>query len=61
MKTDRRKFIKTEIALAAGITLAGKNVAFNRSSRIIDANDSVNLAVIGVRGHRTKCGKGVKW
>ena len=51
MKTNRRKFLKTSFATVAGLTAAGKNIAFDRSSRIIGANDSINVAVIGVRGH----------
>ncbi len=51
METNRRKFLKTGLASVAGITIAGKTVAFGNSSRIIGANDTINVAVIGVRGH----------
>ena len=51
MRTNRRKFLKTSFALAAGISVAGKNIVFDKASRIIGANDSINMAVVGVRGH----------
>jgi len=51
METNRRKFLKTGLVSLAGLALAGKNVAYDRYSRIIGANDSINVAVIGVRGH----------
>jgi hypothetical protein len=51
MQTNRRKFLKTSIVSAAGISFAGKNIVFDTSSRIIGANDAINVAVIGVRGH----------
>lgn len=51
METNRRKFLTSALFAAAGTTIVGKNVAYGRSSRIIGANDSINVAVIGVRGH----------
>jgi hypothetical protein len=51
MKTNRRKFLKISFVSAAGISIASKNIAFDGASRIIGANDSINVAVIGVRGH----------
>lgn len=51
MKTKRRQFIKTGIASTAGVVFAGNTLAFNSSSGIMGSNDTVNVAVIGVKGH----------
>lgn len=48
METNRRKFLKTGLVSMAGLTIAGKNVTYGSSSRILGANDSINVAVIGV-------------
>jgi len=53
MEINRRKFLETGFISMAGVTLLGKNIACGRSSRIIGANDTINVAVIGVRGHGT--------
>lgn len=48
MKINRRKFVKTGLTAAAGMTLAGNSCASDKTSRIIGANDTINVAVIGL-------------
>src|SRR5512134_1392480 len=51
--TKRRDFIKTTVAGAAGMAIAG--IGFNAKSyaSIIGANERINLAVIGIRNQGT--------
>src|SRR5690625_3565324 len=48
MATTRRNFLKTAAVGMAGLTLSGADMPKSSYSRILGANDRINLAVIGL-------------
>lgn len=50
MNTTRRDFIRQAIAASAAMTLGGlmPNIAADRRSKVVGANDTIHIAVIGV-------------
>ena len=50
-KNDRRNFIKKSIFAGSGIVLAGNTYKTFANSKIIGANDTVRVAVMGLRTH----------
>src|SRR5690606_25008486 len=48
--TKRREFIQKSLIGAAGLTMAGMGMSARSYSAIIEANDRVNVAVIGING-----------
>ena len=46
--SDRRTFVKKSAAGAVGLTLGGMSLSSKSYSRIIGANDRINIALIGL-------------
>ena len=45
----RRQFVQTSLTSVAGVALAGKTFAFSKTSRILGANETINVAVVGLK------------